>query len=272
MACRLDRRTLIAGLRMGGTFLSTDDGESWFHRSFSWQNITAVSSGPSGYTYAIVDQPHVRFQRSDDNGETWSFFVEGLPECEISSLLVDRKGDVFLSTNGFGIFFSEDNAEHWTDRNRGLTEMDVQRIIFTKKNSVIAITSGGIFRSTDAGKQWHPSSLQGIQVLSVTESARGHLFAGTNGDGIYESTDDGKAWTKTSFPSVTVTKLGESAGVLYALTFSEGPYKSSDEGITWKAIGEGWPSEPITAFVTDSKGNLLLGTNGLGMVKIHFAK
>ncbi len=272
MACQLDKRTLIAGLRMGGIFLSTDDGESWFHRSFSWQNISAVASSPSGYTYALVDQTHARFQRSDDNGETWSFFEEGLPECQLSSLLIDKKGDIFLSTNGYGIFFSEDNAEHWTDRNRGLTDMDVQKIIFTKKNSMIAITSGGIFRSEDYGKQWYPSTLREIQVLSVAESVRGPLFAGTNGDGIYRSNDDGKTWTKTGFPSVTVTRLGEAAGTLYAMTFGEGPYKSRDGGKTWNPIDAGWPATQITAFITDSKGNLLLGTYGLGMVKIHFAK
>ena len=200
MACRLDRRTLIAGLRMGGTFLSTDDGESWFHRSFSWQNITAVSSGPSGYTYAIVDQPHVRFQRSDDNGETWSFFVEGLPECQISSLLVDRKGDIFLSTNGFGIFFSEDNAEHWTDRNRGLTEMDVQRIIFTKKNSVIAITSGRYF-SLNRCRKTVASFVSSRDTGAFRERKRtrssfcGHKW----GWNLSSQTDDGKSVDKNQF-------------------------------------------------------------------------
>jgi photosystem II stability/assembly factor-like uncharacterized protein len=272
MACRLDKRSLIAGLRMGGIFLSTDDGESWSHRSFSWQNITAIASGQSGYTFALVDQPHARFQRSDDNGETWSFFNEGLPDCQLSSLVVNKKGDVMLSTNGFGIFFSEDNAEHWVDRNRGLTEMDVQKIIITKKNTVIAITSGGIFRSGDDGKQWRASTLKGIQVLSVQESERGHLFAGTNGDGIYTSKDEGRTWTKTSFPSVTVTKLGEAAGVLYATAYGEGSYKSGDGGITWKLIDAEWPAEQITAFTTDSKGNLLLGTYGLGIIKVHSTK
>lgn len=82
MTCRLDKRTLVAGLRMGGIFSSTDDGESWFGRGFSWQNIIAIASGSSGYTFALVDQPHARFQRSDDNGETWSFFptrTAGMP-------------------------------------------------------------------------------------------------------------------------------------------------------------------------------------------------
>ncbi|MGA7161086.1 MAG: YCF48-related protein [Bacteroidota bacterium] len=272
MVCRLDKRTIIAGLRMEGIYASTDDGESWSHRSFSWQNITGIASGRSGYTFAIVDQPHARFQRSDDNGETWSFFTQGLPDCELSTLLINKKGNIFLGTTGFGVFFSEDNAEHWADRNRGLANMDIQKMIVTKNNAIIAITSGGIFRSVNDGKQWRPSSLQGIQVLSVYESMRGALFAGTNGDGIYTSEDDGAKWTKTSFPSVTVTRLGEASGVLYATTYGEGTYHSSNAGNTWQKIESEWPTDQITAFTTDLKGNLLLGTYGLGIVKVHPSK
>jgi photosystem II stability/assembly factor-like uncharacterized protein len=136
----------------------------------------------------------------------------------------------------------------------------------TNENIIIAGgVSGGIFRSTDAGKTWtltsdsitHQGIVSVCQDLSdgkqniwyaISGEAAGNSASGGGayylGDGAYKSTDSGKSWqliasTATGIPSTFSTNLqvcwrikSHASGAVFLAAYGA-IYKSTDEGNTF---------------------------------------
>ncbi len=123
---------------------------------------------------------------------------------------------------------------------------------------------GGVFRSTDNGAHWEPSST-GIQ-LSVEVRALGlHgsvLYAGTTG-GIYKSTDAGSTWfqANSGLVNMEIIALLSSGGSVFAGGHNGvGVFKSTNEGVSWEVDTVGLPSSfSVTSFV-ESGGKIFAGT------------
>ena len=66
-------------------------------------------------------------------------------------------------------------------------------------NVLFAATDFGVYRSSNNGDQWYPSTGDSLYwpVYSLAES-NGMLFAGTSGTGVYRSTDNGNSWIATN--------------------------------------------------------------------------
>lgn len=106
--------------------------------------------------------------------------------------------------------------------------------------------------------------------VSSTDANLVYAYASyfTEGD-IYRSTDAGISWSKfSSFPYVEfgVKKLvaGNSAGTLYVLT-SYGLYATTDAGSSWSALLSAVETETLA--LDPGQGALLVGTNGLGILR-----
>ena len=116
--------------------------------------------------------------------------------------------------------------------------------------SVYAATcGGGVYRSTDVGHTWQPSSngLGEACVLSLAWDPLDPrvLYAGTSHSSVYRSADRGKTWHPTgdvpngSRFSQEVTSLAVSAvraGTVYASIDDIGLFVSSDDGAHWQKV------------------------------------
>ena len=98
------------------------------------------------------------------------------------ALATNPNGDVFVGTQGGGVFRSTDNAETWTGVNNGLTDTNVQALAINSAGDIFAGTfSSGVFRSTDNGDTWTAASngLDSLSVRSFAINSGGDIFAGT---------------------------------------------------------------------------------------------
>lgn len=119
-------------------------------------------------------------------------------------------------------------------------------------------TSGGVWKSTDAGAHWVPLTDNAIPNLSVSSIAidpkhPNTLYVGTGngyasideltGTGLYKSEDGGGTWKRIGAASLTGTVVKVlvdpiKSNVVFAAQYSgaRGLYRSTDSGTTWTKV------------------------------------
>ncbi len=125
-------------------------------------------------------------------------------------------------------------------------------------------TTGGVWKTENAGASWHPISDEdfgtaAVGAIAVAPSDPNVIVVGmgespfrniasSQGDGVYKSTDAGKNWTRIGFEDLRQT--GEirihptdpdtiwvaAQGNAYAETDTGGVYKTTDGGTTWRRV------------------------------------
>lgn len=104
----------------GTTLRSTDNGAVWAQMNLPPQvkTIASILFHPEGTTFGIADGGTWNKQvvRSDDNGETWHLFSNGLPTEEATSIAL-ANGTLFCGTQRHGIYRLENtsNVEEGTE-------------------------------------------------------------------------------------------------------------------------------------------------------------
>ena len=82
-----------------GVFRSPDNGDTWWRvGSISSQSLSINSSG---HIFAGTD---VSVFRSIDGGKNWIEVNSGLNQLKVSPLTINSNGDIFMGTNGGGVF------------------------------------------------------------------------------------------------------------------------------------------------------------------------
>ena len=125
-------------------------------------------------------------------------------------------------------------------------------------------TGGGLWKTTDAGHQWHNISdgffkTGSVGAIAVSESNSNIVYCGMGehairgvmtsyGDGVYKSTDAGKTWvhmgleTTSHISRIVIHPTNPdiiyvaAQGNIYKPSKERGIYKSEDGGVTWKNV------------------------------------
>jgi len=195
----------------------------------------------------------------------------GPPGGDVHSLAIDpsHPGKLFLGTADGHIFGSQDDGEHWTLLGRAGARQDavITAIVVDPRDADVLFASartqdpaagGGIFRSSDGGRSWRTSGLEGqaVRALAIAPSDADILVAGTL-DGVYRSDDNGKSWNRISPEHHEELRNLDSLVVdprdpqtIYAGTFHL-PWKTTDGGQTWRPIHDGMidDSDVMSLFV-----------------------
>src|ERR671935_229329 len=88
------------------------------------------------------------------DGNFWAQ-TNGPQGGDAMALATNSNGDVFVGTQGGGVFRSTDNGDSWTLVDTGLTNTYVAALTVSPSGDVYAGTwGGGVFRSTDDGDHW----------------------------------------------------------------------------------------------------------------------
>ncbi len=173
---------------------------------------------------------------------------------------------VALATKNGAYFLTPDEErEKWELSKPFLTEENVNKVVGDGHANLFAATfTEGIFRSTDGGITWKPSS-KGLHVRKVWEIAPdphhdGTLYAGTQYGHLFKSTDSGNWWEEVTSLHDAPDRLNwgidwgfRTTGLalhtikfdqtnperIYIVASGNGTYRSDDGGKTWKSLKNG---------------------------------
>jgi photosystem II stability/assembly factor-like uncharacterized protein len=154
-----------------GIYLSTNEG-------FNWNLISPVMSSNKMDkigSQILVGTFTAGVYYSNNNGNSWSNFTEGLPSAIIDVKIV---GSNFLVATNFGVYISNDTGITWT-----LTDQTEQSsCLYQIGNTVFSGADNGVHISSDGGQTWVPENdgLSNLTVYSLAANGT-YLFAGTTG-------------------------------------------------------------------------------------------
>lgn len=295
IAASADGTKLVAAAIEGSIYTSTNSGFTWTLTGAPTNRWSHVASSADGTRLvAVAESPEPLVVHSDpelgaiyistNSGATWtqaSAPTNGWASVASSAdgaRLVSLSGEVYNQTGP--IYVSMDGGAHWTDTGAPsnlwqsvASSADGTKLVAVAGSGpiqplgiVYVPVAGPIYRSTDSGSTWTPSSAPSNVWRSVTCSADGSKLAAVLYEGrIYTSTNFGASWTPTSAPSNYWTEIASSAdgGVLAATAYYGGQiYLSTDSGGSWSSVS---PSNSWTCVAASADGNRLAAA-GTGTV------
>ncbi len=240
---------------------------------------------------------------SDDLGATWQEHPIGFPEGLEAS--VERvwqlapgveDGVVYAGTEPGAIFRSEDRGETFTleralwdhphrpEWDAGFGGQAFHTLLphpTDPASLTAAISTGGVYQTTDGGASWHPRN-QGIRVDFAPEeypefgqcvhkvarhpSNPSRMFLQNHG-GVYRSDDEGGAWVSIAdglpsdfgFPVVVHPHEPDTVFIFPVDGRGRFPpegkprvWRSRDAGDSWEPLGQGLPEEFYAAVMRDA--------------------
>ena len=181
-----------------GLIKSTDGGTTWTNNvisAYGYERFSNLHIDKQGVIWAVGDYQTVA--KSSDQGDTWTdiFSAEKGPLLHITAI-----GDDRLITGGTNqnLFLSDDGGASWTPTGeRGY-----------HKNNLVMAPNGdlyhtwvysGLWKSSDAGKNWSQFYDPDGAVVSVDINSQGHILLTTAvaGNYFHLSTDGGQTWSIT---------------------------------------------------------------------------
>lgn len=176
---------------------------------------TCVSFHPSNDQIYYVCSPGGGIWKTTDGGQHYNAADDGLPYGATANLLINPTDpNVLYVSNG-------DHSGWWT-------------------------TSTGVYKSTDGGQSWLPTTLvfnldnTAIYEMQMSPTDPNVIFAATT-NGLYRTTDGGLNWTIARAGGHSSVRFQPGNGNVVYAAFNDywgvsQVYKSTDGGTTWNAI------------------------------------
>ncbi len=216
------------GAAAGGIWRTTDGGQSW---TPLFDQGNSLSFGALAIDPNDPDRIYAATGEMSNNID--SYFGAG----------------IFVSTDG-GTTWSPLGLTHVGAFSKIEVHPRSSRLIVAGATKSFA----GFWRSTDAGRTWTRTFIGSVTDVSLNPSDTAEFFIGVAGQGVYRSSDGGLTWQPSSagLPSplgrVCVQQAPSNPNILYALVEQGGSggtgaiYKSTDRGRTWQLSYQGQPS------------------------------
>jgi photosystem II stability/assembly factor-like uncharacterized protein len=158
--------------------------------------------------------------------------------------LCEHKGEIFAISLS-KIFKSNDNAQTWQEIDMSFLGWDRSCLeLLANDNYIFVNTTGGLFRSSDAGMSWTLKRANVFRVAIIETT----LFLYSSLDSrVYRSQDNGDTWVQKhsslidNTPLSDIGKLSFNGDVLFlgSVNAETALYRSGDLGETWEHITEG---------------------------------
>ena len=115
-----------------------------------------------------------------------------------------------------------------------------------------ALTSGGLFKTTDSGSSWTAlGNIAGVNIIGLDPTSSSTVYAGTV-RGVVKTTDGGRSWSPAGLSNIGVRAFAidpHAPSTLYANGAAASPgdpheggniYKSVDGGASWTSVSLGF--------------------------------
>ncbi|MBL7855389.1 MAG: VCBS repeat-containing protein [Cyclobacteriaceae bacterium] len=252
---------LLLAHQLTAQWVKIDGPEGGFTSSFA-----STSNG----IYGVVNS---KLFSSVNDGQWWT---------QVSTTFYNTKcvlavgSDLFIGTDGGGVFKSQDNGNSWQAANNGISTASFLSIhsLASDGNRLIASTAyDGSFFSDDRGDSWNVLSpdLSACVFHIVGQT----ILAGQYGNqgGMFKSTDGGLTWVQANngigiphaifLPGVTSITAIENDIFIGMENYGGSIYVSYDFGENWSIAGTGQHHENFTRALV-SNGNTLLAATDRG--------
>ncbi|WP_205513588.1 hybrid sensor histidine kinase/response regulator transcription factor [Longitalea arenae] len=232
--------------------------------------------------------------KPDESGFIHCNYLNGI---EINYLASDDEGILWIGSNFKGLYVYEVQADRFSvftheNRNHQSLSSNAVRCIYVDKEGIywFGTSQGGICKydknlnlfNLTLNSSFQENRRNIAVITAMAENHNGHLLLGTNGNGLY--TYDRKK--EQGYPVKLAVKngAGESLAILallrtksdklYIGTFSKGVIIADQRTGTYKQLLKGpgqndLTSNDIFCLFEDSKGNVWIGTNGAGIIKMN---
>ena len=235
MASSSDGSKLVASVRFGQIYTSTDSGSNWTARENS-RDWMAVASSADG-SKLVAANYQGQLYTSTDSGATWTPRESNRSWAGVAASSDGSK--LVAAVSGGQIYTSTDSGVNWTARESIRLWGPVASSADGNK-LVAAVYGGQIYTSTDSGVSWtaRESSRYWGSVASSSDGSK-LVAVDCNNGRIYTSTDSGVSWTARAtnreWQSVASSADGSK---LVAVVSGVAPgqiYTSTDSGVNWTA-------------------------------------
>lgn len=176
--------------------------------------------------------------------------------ANISDIVSNQKGEIFLVTRNMGVFKGNDSATEWASKNNGLSSESIQCITINSKGDLFIGTDGyrNIYRSTDNGENWINinNGFDANSVDVIYSNKNDILFIGCY-SGIFISMDNGDSWlSRNQWKNISTIKkiiINNKGDVFVA---SDQLYKTTNEGKTWEFLSKDVIDQIYSLAIMDS--------------------
>ena len=238
----------------GGVLRSADGGRTWVPAAADATSppvvsqLTIAPSAPEVLFAYGLGRAGAGLYRSRDSGETWQLAFASSAFVGVAIDPFDAR-NVIIAAADQGVLRSSDGGDHWVPTNTGLLALSATSIAIDAQDArrLYLINAGQIYRSTDAGGTWLPTSGIANPVEVSSDPLEANLAYARTGatagfDGLVRTTDGGFTWRAISPPPGVRSLNGLApdpghSGSLYVVT--DRVLKTSDAGTTWSTLGAG---------------------------------
>lgn len=261
---------LFAGTIRAGLFMSEDHGANWVsvNKGLEKTDVTTITALSSG---ALLAGTGKGVYISRNQGQLWEPFNAGLEHIQIKSIVLDKDENIYVGTQGMGIFKREPESTKWFSiangfAFKGLEERVVRTLVFGRNDVLFAGTmSAGIFRSEDRGSTWQHANigLDNLSIRGLASDSEGVLYAGT-GRGVYYSENEGEHWQSLE------NGMGDLQTHSFSVSPSGGLYVGASDSLYFGKINTDWQPLHDTLMISPilslayAKNQITVGTEGKG--------
>ncbi len=215
--------------------------------------LNAIAFHPTNPDILYVGAPSGGLWISYDHGINWETHTDVLPTLGVSAIVVDFEDPsvIYMGTGdrdaadapGLGVWKSFDGGISWEASNTGMGNVTVGKMLMHPEDNslLLAATSGGIFRSENAGLSWIQSATGNFKDIEFKPDNPEIVYA-VRGGNFHRSDDNGISFTQISngLPDgnrgvVAVTPANPEM-VYFILTNADsykGLYRSTDAGLSF---------------------------------------
>lgn len=187
---------LLAALKTGRVYRSTDDGRSWnlSDTGITAQEVRTIFYHNTLLLAAPILQPVL--YRSTDFGENWSAVDSGYDATSVLDFTGLGK-DIYAAAGDKAIYHSTNKGISWESMTNGLPARTYAQVMHADKKVVYVGGSFSnadesnhhiLYRTLDYGKSWVPSDEglpTGVEEVTGVSATSNYIIVGTRGKGVW---------------------------------------------------------------------------------------
>jgi photosystem II stability/assembly factor-like uncharacterized protein len=289
--------TAYAATWLGGTWKTTDAGQSWSRLQGAPLSSTSLTLDPAhpNVLYA-ADRAGPRFWKSVDGGLTWTATDLSSTGAFLVNRVIVAGGYLWVSTFGPGthggkLFRSADGGATLNDVTGTLPRSVLDVAVDPDNPQFVFVTTHihGAYKSDDFGGTWtemqnfpdiggydievdpvapnivYAAGMGYATVPAWVMPPAGYTF--TDGSGVYKSEDGGQTWNQvltTSNECRAIRLHPSNHNLLFATALTDGFFVSTDGGSNWTNANAGLDTRNLTS-VWAAGNKVYAGSQGFGV-------